>query len=110
NIYCKNLYLITGNHDKDWTGSALFKEVRDYKVLKLDTGLKLVMFHYPIMDWQGKGHEKNCRQSIHLHGHVHNIGSHKNLTNFISGVYRYDVGVDANDFKPVSLDEILALQ
>jgi calcineurin-like phosphoesterase family protein len=114
-IYCKNLYLINGNHDKDWSGDEHFKEVCDYKVLKLggevyEGGEILVLFHYPILDWRGKGHKENNSWSVHLHGHIHSRGSDLNYQNFLEGNYRYDVGVDANDYRPISADAILSLR
>jgi calcineurin-like phosphoesterase family protein len=113
-INCRRLHLVKGNHDKDWEGSGLFVEVCEYKELKtrhLETaeGLKLVLFHYPIMDWNGKGHEKNRKWALHLHGHIHSQGSDYNTQNFIDGIYRYDVGVDANNYRPVELSEIAGL-
>jgi calcineurin-like phosphoesterase family protein len=111
-IACKNLYLINGNHDKDWSQTSLFKEVCDYKELKLEDGMKVALFHYPIMDWNGCGHHRGDdarKWSVHLHGHIHSKGNERNLQNFIKGIYRYDVGVDANNYEPVSIGEILAL-
>lgn len=54
-------------------------------------------------DWQSMPHE-----SIHLHGHIHSEGSLYNEMNRMQGLYRYDVGVDANGYSPVSMEEILA--
>jgi calcineurin-like phosphoesterase family protein len=108
-IRCKKLHLVKGNHDKNWAESGLFVEVCDYKEIKTEAGLKLVLFHYPILDWSGKGHERNHGWSIHLHGHIHSQGTRYNIGNFIEGLYRYDVGVDANEYKPVELSEITSL-
>mgnify|MGYP000509027027 CR=1 FL=1 len=52
-------------------------------------------------DWQSMSHE-----SIHLHGHIHSEGSLYNEMNRMQGLYRYDVGVDANGYSPVSMEEI----
>lgn len=41
-----------------------------------------------------------------LHGHIHSDKDY-NLNNKEVGIKRYDVGVDANGFRPVSVDEIL---
>jgi calcineurin-like phosphoesterase family protein len=108
-IRCRRLHLIKGNHDKNWEGSELFVEVCDYKEVKIETGLKLVLFHYPIMDWSGRGHGRNNAWSLHLHGHIHSQGDRYNLDNFIEGLYRFDVGVDANEYRPVELSEITSL-
>ncbi len=42
-----------------------------------------------------------------LHGHIHSDPSY-NLENKRNGIRRYDVGVDANDYKPVSLEHIVS--
>lgn len=99
-INCKNLYLIKGNHDKDLSKYGVFNEIADYKELKIEKR-KLILFHYPISDWRGMYHN-----SIHLHGHIHTIGNGYNLDNISNGRKQYDVGVDANCFRPVSIDEI----
>jgi calcineurin-like phosphoesterase family protein len=88
-------YLIKGNHDyskkikkvEGWTW------VKDYYELILD-GLKIVLFHFPIQDWNGAFHG-----SWHFHGHQHNTKPH-------TGVNRIDVGVDAWDYYPTCYDII----
>lgn len=104
-INCKDIHLVPGNHDKDWTQPAVswaFTVEKPITVLKIDK-LKLVLSHFPMADWQGMSHG-----SIHLHGHIHSRGMQYNELNRMQGLYRYDVGVDANDFRPVCLDEVLA--
>lgn len=104
-ISCKDVHLVPGNHDKDWSQPAVswaFTVEKPITVLKIDK-LKLVLSHYPLADWQGMSHE-----SIHLHGHIHTRGMKYNELNRMQGLYRYDVGVDANDFRPICLDEVLA--
>ena len=44
--------------------------------------------------------------AIHLHGHEHNSSVY-NLQNKKEGIFRYDVGVDANNMAPISIEEIL---
>lgn len=104
-IFCKNVHIVPGNHDKDW----MHKDVQGtfiveppITVLKVD-GQKYVLSHYPMMDWQSMAHG-----SIHLHGHIHTVGSLYNEMNLMQGLFRYDVGVDANEYAPVSMPEILA--
>lgn len=104
-ISCKDVHLVPGNHDKDWSQPAVswaFTVEKPITVLKIDK-LKLVLSHYPMADWQGMSHE-----SIHLHGHIHTRGMKYNELNRMQGLYRYDAGVDANDFRPICLDEVLA--
>lgn len=104
-IRCRDIRWVPGNHDKDWSQSAVagtFVVEPAISTLKLDGGRKVVMCHYPIMDWPGLGHG-----SIHLHGHIHAPRAY-NEWNRGMRLLRYDVGVDANDYAPVSLDEVLA--
>lgn len=92
--------LIKGNHDSKITHCAKFKQVfssvHDYLEIS-DCGKKVILFHYPIEEWN-----QFNRGSIHLHGHVHNNDKHmKKIAN------RFNVGVDVNDFTPVSLKELI---
>lgn len=102
-IRCKRVHLIHGNHDKDWSrpeveGTFIVEPM--IKVLKVD-GKKLALSHFPMMDWPGMSHG-----SYHLHGHIHTVGDAYNQLNKSQNIPRYDVGVDANDFRPVSLETI----
>lgn len=103
-ILCKKVHLVSGNHDKDWNHKLVqgtFMVEPPIKVLKVD-GRKFILSHYPMMDWQSMRYG-----SIQLHGHIHSVGSLYNETNRKMGIYRYDVGVDANNYMPVSMDDIL---
>ena len=93
------MHLIYGNHDKDYQNTQTFQSLQDYKEIKTDLG-KVVCFHYPIHVWHMKHY---C--SLHLHGHQHNTPEY-NLKMRELGIYRYDVGVDANNYTPVLLDDI----
>lgn len=103
-IICEKVHLVPGNHDKNWNHKLVqgtFIVEPPIKVLK-ENGRKFVLSHFPMMDWQSMSHE-----SIHLHGHIHSQRSLYNEMNRMQGVYRYDVGVDANNYTPVSMEEIL---
>lgn len=80
-----------------------FEAVLDYLELKPGEchGTRMVLSHYPMLSWNGKR-----RGSIQLHGHIH-AGAAYNKRNRRRGIFRYDVGVDANGYAPVSRDEIL---
>lgn len=102
-ILCKKVHLVPGNHDKDWTQPAVagtFIVEPPICVLKVD-GLKMVLSHFPLADWQSMSHG-----SWHLHGHIHSSGDGYNLMNLEQGILRYDVGIDANGHAPVSLDDL----
>lgn len=103
-IRCRDIRWVPGNHDKDWSQPAVagtFAVEPQIAMLKLGDGRKVVMCHYPIMDWPGLGHG-----AIHLHGHIHSTPEY-NEWNRDMRLLRYDVGVDANGYHPVSLDEVL---
>ena len=104
-IRCKNKYLLIGNHDKNYDES-LFKGMYDFKKVTLisKNGLNydISLMHYPMMEWPRSRHG-----SLHFHGHIHSSENAYNREMKESGILRYDVGVDANHYKPVSLDEIL---
>lgn len=93
-----NKTIILGNHDR----SELFKNFPGrvvYRILEL-RGKDWMPYmpticHYPMESWNGSYHG-----SIQLHGHIHS----KNPTD--GKTRRYDIGVDANNFTPVSLDHI----
>ena len=61
-----------------------------------------VLCHYPFVAWN-----KDSHGSYNLHGHLHSPVEY-NLANRENGRRQFDVGVDANDFKPVCIEEIVA--
>lgn len=92
--------LIEGNHDhklvRDPKFRAAFKEVHKYYELNYN-GTKLVMFHYPISEWN-----QMHRGAVHLYGHLHG-GT--------SGLEKYrarDVAMDATGCIVTDLDTIVA--
>lgn len=91
-------YLIKGNHDKKYDES-LFEDIRDFMTVSLN-GHYIALMHYPMMSWP-----RSHYGSIMLHGHIHSDGEY-NLQNKEEGILRYDVGVDANGYTPVSIEQI----
>jgi calcineurin-like phosphoesterase family protein len=88
-------HLIIGNNDSDATiTSSGWASVQHYAELKIDSE-HCILCHYPFRTWNqiGKG-------ALNLHGHSH--GKLKPLPRQI------DVGVDVWDFRPVTLNTILA--
>ena len=98
-IRCRDLRLVRGNHDRDWSDKGLFAEICDYKELNLD-GHRVCLMHYPIASCNGMH-----RGSVHLHGHSHNAPGY-NLANVADGRLLWDVGVDANGYAPISWEDI----
>lgn len=92
--------LIKGNHDKQYDPS-LFEGVYDFLEINCD-GQAISLMHYPMVEWP-----KSFHGSLHLHGHQHNKPEYNALQRE-QGILRYDVGVDANYYCPVSINEILA--
>lgn len=118
-IKCRHVHLVYGNHDKNYDGLGTFQSVQYYKELKTEYG-KVILFHYPIADWSAKHYG-----SIHLHGHIHSTGEYnrRNLQRKADELFEeghtakngelfcriYDVGVDANNYRPVALEAIVRL-
>lgn len=95
NLLNGNKVLIKGNHDVD-VPKECFMYVKDYHTIKLEsTGEKVVLFHYPILEWDGF-----FKDRIHLYGHVHN-------TKVIDIPNMYNVGADILDFEPCTIPEII---
>lgn len=92
--------LIKGNHDKNYDKS-LFVEIADFLEIHID-GISISLMHYPMLSWP-----KSHHGSVHLHGHMHNEAIY-NEENRDAGILRYDVGVDANNYLPVSWQQIRA--
>ncbi len=111
-INCKNVHIITGNHDhhieNDREGiQSIFSSVNKYLNLnvKWNVGTPLMgeqrfaLMHFPIASW-----DNMARGAIHLHGHVHfpadkRIGVGKMM----------DVGCDGNALYPIEMSTILSL-
>jgi calcineurin-like phosphoesterase family protein len=90
-----NKVLIVGNHDshnlQNREFRACFTRIEHYYELQHNNHL-YTMSHYPMLSWQGSN-----RSSVSLAGHRH-------LRKQEGNILRFDVGVDANDFTPVSIE------
>lgn len=112
-------YIVLGNHDKriiDCGQQGRLLGFAHYEELRRDgaAGRDVVLFHYPIEDWNGR-----YQGSLHLHAHTHS----KQLLNpaiprlpdgTLPGRYpselvcnRFCVGVDSTGFAPITLEEII---
>ena len=93
-----NKILIVGNHDNNILTSTRFGEVKQIKNFTFNSpsypNIHIVLCHYPIASWDRKVHG-----SFHLHGHTHNRFQNTGLS--------FDVGVDAQNYYPISLEEVL---
>ena len=91
--------LVEGNHDRktlqDPTFRNCFKEVHKYLDINYN-GTKVVMFHYPICEW-----DQMHRGAVHFHGHLHGG---------VSGMEQYrcrDMGMDATGMIAVSMEDAI---
>ena len=91
--------LLRGNHDKTYD-PTLFEAIYDFYELKGYYKYPIALMHYPMVEWP-----KSRHGSLHLHGHQHNKFTYNEQMKQ-EGILRYDVGVDANDYCPVSLNAI----
>ncbi|MCQ8783404.1 metallophosphoesterase family protein [Mangrovibrevibacter kandeliae] len=88
-------HLIVGNNDPETTVTAQgWASTQHYAEMEMD-GTLFVICHYPFRTWNKIG-----KKSVDLHGH-----SHGKLTPIPR---QYDLGVDAWDYRPVTLAEVLA--
>lgn len=94
--------LIKGNHDrKEVLRDQHWQNVLDYNELKMDFGgvhkQRIVLSHYAHRVWN-----QMHRGAWMLYGHSH--GSLPDI-----GGKTMDVGVDSNDYRPISMDEVQEL-
>lgn len=92
--------LVIGNHDGKLLKNQKFRDcfisINQYLEIN-DNDKKVIIFHYPIEEWNGY-----FRNTIHLFGHVHN-----NENNLQKIKNRYNIGVDVNNFIPMTLNELI---
>lgn len=103
-LTCRDVRLTRGNHDPRDVDALLlagFTEVRELAEVSLGNRQRAMLCHYPMLSWN-----RRLRGALMLHGHIHSEGMTYNEENRRNGCLRYDVGVDANRFAPVSGDEL----
>lgn len=91
-------HLITGNHDRKGRCQKLkwdkfFVDQHDYYRLKVGTN-KFVLCHFPFSSWE--------RGYINLHGHWHSTPK-----DYHSKYMQHDVGVDMNNYYPISMEDAI---
>ena len=128
-IPCERVNVVVGNHDSrsKFVTCGGFKKVEYYdQIGRVRTdGYKFVMSHYPMLDWDRAFHG-----AYMLHGHIHSLPTSEPLPgerpapragreggmgmrgynehNAELFIRRFDVGVDANGYRPVSAEEVIA--
>ncbi len=111
-IVCQNIHLVLGNHDHHIQNNrddvqSLFSSVNQYLDLdvrwwvagKIKERARFICMHYPIASWNGMNDG-----TIHLHGHVH-LPKHLRM----AAGKAMDVGVDGNDYYPISIENVLTI-
>jgi len=91
------IFLVRGNHDGQIKGPVIerFAWVKDYYELKSPIDKrKIVLCHFPFQVWN-----KSHNGAWHLHGHSH--GTLKQMD-----IKRLDVGIDTNEMKLYTLEDI----
>ena len=91
--------LVEGNHDRkalnDPSFRGCFEEVHKYLDINYE-GHKIVMFHYPIAEW-----DQMHRGALHFHGHLHGG---------VSGMEKYrcrDMGIDATGMIVTQMEDAI---
>ena len=103
---CGHLHLIFGNHDHEITRHRYFfrdvlESMHSLSTLRIMGDKRLILCHYPLMFWCGDYEDR----FIHLYGHIHNNAQDNIWASYLRNAC--NVGVDVNNYHPVSLDEIL---
>lgn len=104
-------YLILGNHDDPKIAKQVFKqsintcEALDQLLIKVQGDEEIpeqfiFLCHYPMIAWPMK--EKG---GWHLFGHIHSLDGISTYNNILSNT-QYDVGVDNNNYTPLSFQQI----
>lgn len=89
-INCKNIILLSGNHDYDTQKPDNVILECDYLELRLACKTLVCIFHYPIASWNEEHHS-----AIMLHGHTHLKYKGKGRIK--------DVEMNGNNMKPYNL-------
>ena len=99
-------FYVNGNHDelieRNKSIASLFVWRKDIAKLKFKDKPNIILCHYAMRVWEG-----SHRGDWHLYGHSHN-----GLSRSVQGVTKeesplsFDVGVDAHNMFPISLEEV----
>ena len=107
------IILIEGNHDrKNMAQSAkneLFKYVTWQMLIEIE-GRRVLLNHYPFLCYSGIYRSKDALE-YNIHGHVHLTRSNpkgKDIERVLKYEFptQYDVGVDFNNYAPISWNEL----
>ena len=100
------IHLILGNHDLRTVGSDCpkgFEDVCMQKIIMIGKH-QIILNHYPLLCYSGAD-KKTWQLFGHVHTNKNNIGSDAGRLQLLFPS-QYDVGVDNNDYTPVSFEKI----
>ena len=102
-------YLVPGNHDErylsvlGWAFQEILPPIADLVLQRKIHGqvqpVRLVLCHYPMFSWK-RSRIGRKDHALQLYGHVH--------VRYPGTCVQTDVGVDAWEYKPVGIEELLA--
>lgn len=104
-----NIFFINGNHDRFLGQEEFYRWLTTHpeserilgcaKMLEIkDEDREVVLCHYPLLYWDGQ----DDRGSYHIYGHMHSRVDKQH-----THPDAFNVGVDVNNFRPVTLDQLL---
>jgi calcineurin-like phosphoesterase family protein len=102
-----HIHLILGNHDlrrilKPGVRIERFDEIALEKVLEVD-GWTVFLNHFPFMDFSNDFDHNVCQFFGHIHSRPFDPGTITEEKRKMLKWNQYDVGVDNNDYRPISL-------
>ena len=104
-----NIHLILGNHDvpqifKESVNRERFCEITYQKMLLFD-GWTIFLNHFPFLDFSNSIDHKVIEAHGHLHTSPFSLGTITEEKAKHLNWNQYDVGVDNNDYTPISLEK-----
>lgn len=104
-------HFLIGNHDFGWMRKTpnykdYFVSVKNIEYMFLDDAF-LTLCHYPLLEWPGSSHFHK-EKSYLIHGHIHSSRTTEAfpiIRDYLPDAY--NCGVDINNFKPVTFDELV---
>lgn len=100
-------YLVQGNHDRlNSIPTDCFVSIQDTLTIFVtgdDEIKEQIIFasHFPHIHWPG-----SHRGTWHVYGHIHSTPNQKRQDELKYSPNQYDVGMDNNNFKPISFNEL----
>ena len=106
-------HFIVGNRDLKMleliNKSNVFESIEFINLIE-DSGIKVCLCHYPIMDWM-----EFSRGGYHVYGHIHNKTKKNDIAyvqikQYFKDKPAFNAGVDVTNYEPVTLQELIKLK